>query len=147
MVLILSVAAIAVWQVRQVVREKPTITADQIALLNPKSLVGDESKTHFLPTPVAAIPPEPAAIADVPPASEQQPEADPGEQVRVAHTGGVGAVLRTEPPRGPRVAALRDGQMLTVLERQQVGGDEWIHAKTANGQEGWVYGPLVEPAP
>ena len=124
---------------------EPSPLAHQVANFDPRSLVKDESNRGFLPPPVAAIPADKDAGPPVPAAGEA---AQQGSQdlVKIANTGGVGAVLRAEPPRGSQVAALRDGQVLEVVERRTVDGDEWLRIKTKEGAEGWVYGRLVGPA-
>ena len=54
----------------------------------------------------------------------------------VAHTDGVGVVLRASPrdkdltPRG-----FMDGTEVTVLERQ---GADWVRVRGPNNQEGWI---------
>jgi SH3-like domain-containing protein len=59
----------------------------------------------------------------------------------------VGAILRADPPRGRQVAALRDGVVLQVLDHQQLpDGSEWLHVRTSEGTEGWVFSRLVAPA-
>jgi hypothetical protein len=101
-----------------------------------------------LPTPVAAIPPD--ANAGPPPPSADDTAAAPsdttGEQVKIANTGGLGAILRSDPPKGRQVAALRDGTVLDVIEHQDVDGSEWLHVRTPDGTEGWVFSKLVAPA-
>jgi hypothetical protein len=67
--------------------------------------------------------------------------------VKVANTGGDGAILRADPPRGRQVAALRDGTVLDVIEhRQMPDGSEWLHVRTPDGVEGWVFSRLTAPA-
>ena len=62
----------------------------------------------------------------------------------MANTGGVGAILRADPPKGRQVAALRDGTLLQVLEHRQLDdGSEWLRVKTPDGVEGWVFSRLV----
>ncbi len=120
-------------------------TARQLASLNPRSLFSDDTQ-HFLPAPVAVIPPDAGAGPPVPASGEPANQPAAASLVKVANTGGVGAVLRADPPRGRQVAALRDGQVLEVLDGQQVGGAEWLHVRTQNGVEGWIFGRLVGPA-
>ena len=85
----------------------------------------------------------PAPAASDPAAADQEAAV---ERVKVANTGGVGAILRADPPRGRQIAALRDGQPLDVLEHQTVGDSEWLRVKTADGVEGWIFSRLVGPA-
>ena len=67
--------------------------------------------------------------------------------MKVANTGGAGAILRADPPRGKQVATLRDGMVLQVLEHQTLpDGSEWLHVRTADGAEGWIFSGLVTPA-
>ncbi len=122
----------------------PAPQAVDVANFNPRSVFSDTT-THFLPTAVAAIPAESNAGPPAPAAAEQAPpDATAVEQVRVANTGGVGAILRADPPRGHQVGALRDGTLLQVLEHRQVDdGTEWLRVKTPDGVEGWLFSRLV----
>jgi hypothetical protein len=89
------------------------------------------------------------AQQQAPAAVQAQPEAKPQAQptvqptatatagmAHVAHTDGVGVVLRASPkdndwtPRG-----FMDGAEVTVLERQ---GTDWVRVRGANDQEGWI---------
>src|SRR5205085_326175 len=124
----------------------PSAEAVGIATFNPKSLLQDNTP-HFLPTPVAAMPPENNAGPPAPSADEQPAATTTGERVKVANTGRLGAILRADPPKGPQVAALRDGMTLQVIEHQQLpDGSEWLHVKTADGTDGWIFSRLVAPA-
>lgn len=73
------------------------------------------------------------------------PSPTPGsrEAASIGGTDGRGAVLRAEPVSGRPVAALREGQVILVLERRQVGGAEWARVRTEQGQEGWVTGVVL----
>jgi hypothetical protein len=138
----------AFWFASNLAKAGPSPAAEEIASFNPKSVLSDQTP-HFLPTPVAALPPDANAGPPAPSADEQaQAQADAtGEQVKVANTGGVGAILRADPPKGRQVAALRDGTVLQVLEHQTLpDGSEWLHVKTSDGVEGWVFSRLVAPA-
>jgi len=118
------------------------------------------------PGPVSGVP-TPFRLADATPVSQRigalaeqppptlAPAATPtsaprptptGERVIVTNTGGIGAVLRAEPVSGRQVASLREQLELTVLERRNVGGAEWLRVRTAEGQEGWVLGLVARPA-
>lgn len=119
--------------------------ARQIAGFNPRTLFSEETR-HFLPPPVAALPAEANAGPPAPSAGDQAARPGARERVKVANTGGVGAVLRAAPRTGQRVASLRDGQVLEVLERQVAGDEEWLKVRTPEGGEGWIYGRLVGPA-
>jgi hypothetical protein len=147
--LVLALAVGSFFLARREAREGPSPEAEQLATLNPRALLSDNTP-HFLPTPVAALPPEQDAGPPAPAADEPQGNADGGpgtELVKIANTGGVGAILRADPPAGPRVGALRDGQVLVVLEHRTVGDSEWLHVKTRDGNlEGWVFARLVGPA-
>jgi hypothetical protein len=145
LLLVLPIVALAI--ASQQAKQGPSEEAQQIAAFNPKQLLTDNTP-HFLPQPVAALPADADAGPPAPPASEAaQPDAQAAvERVKVANTGGVGAILRVEPPRGPQVAALRDGQQLEVLEHRTVGDSEWLHVRTAEGAEGWIFSRLVSPA-
>lgn len=91
--------------------------------------------------PPTLSPPEPA------PAPEATPRPSPtGERIIIGNTGGVGAVLRSEPVTGRPVASLREGLILDVLERRSVtGSGDWVHVRTAEGAEGWVTGLVALP--
>jgi hypothetical protein len=97
-------------------------------------------------TPVA----QPQAEAQAQPAADVKPEAavqptaqptavataTPGAQARVAHTDGVGVVLRASPRDSDRMPrGFMDGAEVTVVERQ---GSDWVRVRGANGQEGWI---------
>jgi hypothetical protein len=68
------------------------------------------------------------------------------ERVKVANTGGAGAILRADPPKGRQVGALRDGTVLEVLEHKDIDGSEWLNVKTPDGTQGWVFSRLVAAA-
>jgi hypothetical protein len=144
--LLLILLPIGAWFViSNVAKAGPSIDAKEIASFNPRTMFTDTAP-HFLPTPVAAIAPEMNAGPPAPAASEQSAVA-PTERVKVANTGGAGAILRAEPPKGRQVAGLRDGTLLQVLEHQQQGdGSEWLRVRTPDGVEGWVYSRLVASA-
>jgi hypothetical protein len=142
--LLLLALPIAVWLIAsQVARSGPSEAAQQIASFNPRQLVAD-STPHFLPKPVAAIPAEDGA--GPPPQAPAEPPEGAGEMVKVANTGRVGAILRAEPRTGRQVANLRDGTVMTVLERQELSDGEWLRVKVQDGAEGWIFGRLVGPA-
>jgi hypothetical protein len=145
-VLLIVLAVGAVFFARNVATAGPSEAAREIGSFNPKSLFADNTP-HFLPTPVAAVPPDSNAGPPPPAPDEQPPPATSIEQVKIANTGRAGAILRASPPRGPQVATLRDGTVLDVIERQQLSdGSEWLHVRTPDGQEGWVFSSLVAPA-
>ena len=146
--LLLIVLAIgAVWLAMNAARAAPSPAAEEIANFNPKTLLTDNTP-HFLPTPVAAIAPEGNTDAAAAQADQQNAAADAStEHVKVANTGGAGAILRADPPRGKQVATLRDGMVLQVLEHKTLpDGSEWLHVRTADGAEGWIFSGLVTPA-
>jgi hypothetical protein len=94
------------------------------------------------PPPTLAAP---VATATAAPTPRPTPT---GERVVVGNTGGRGAVLRTDPVTGTAVAALREQQVLDVLERRNVpGSGDWVHVRTADGREGWVTGLVALPVP
>jgi hypothetical protein len=71
-----------------------------------------------------------------------------GERISIGNTGGLGAVLRSDPVTGRPVAALHDQQTLDVLERRNVpGSGDWVHVRTADGKDGWITGVVAIPAP
>jgi hypothetical protein len=86
-----------------------------------------------------------------PPAVTPTPEATArptatGERVMIGNTGGQGAVLRADPVSGRPVGALREKQVLDVIERRRVpGSGDWVHVRTAEGVEGWVTGLVALP--
>ncbi len=138
--LLLVLLPIGAWfVVSNVARAGPSPEAQEIAAFNPRTIFADNTP-HFLPTPVAAIPPE----GNAGPAASEPSAGDANvERVRVANTGGAGAILRADPPKGRQVAGLRDGALLQVIEHQEVDGSEWLHVKTADGVDGWVFSRLV----
>jgi hypothetical protein len=70
-----------------------------------------------------------------------------GERITIGNTGGQGAVLRSDPVTGRPVGALRDQQILDVLERRNVpGSGDWVRVRTSDGLEGWVTGLVALPA-
>jgi hypothetical protein len=94
------------------------------------------------PPPTLAPPVATATAAPTP-----RPTAT-GERIIIANTGGAGAVLRSDPVTGQRVASLRDQQQLDVLERRTIPGNgDWVHVRTADGREGWVSGVVAQPVP
>jgi hypothetical protein len=136
----------ALWIVSNVAKAGPSQAAVEVANFNPKSMFADQTP-HFLPTPVAALAPDANSGPPAPAVAEQPAAPSTNERVKVANTGGAGAILRADPPRGRQVAALRDGMVLQVLEHQQLpDGSEWLRVKTADGAEGWVFSRLVGPA-
>jgi hypothetical protein len=132
--------------INNVARAGPSQGAQDLATLDPRSIFAD-STPHFLPTPVAALPAEVNAGPPAPAESDQAAAAAATERVKIANTGGAGAILRADPPKGRQVSALRDGTVLQVVEHQTVSdGTEWLYVKTADGVEGWVFSRLVAPA-
>jgi Bacterial SH3 domain len=96
------------------------------------------------PTPPPTLSP-PSVTATAVPTARPQPT---GEHIVIGNTGGIGAVLRSDPVTGRPVAALREQQVLDVIERRNVpGGGDWVHVRTADGTEGWVTGIVARPAP
>jgi hypothetical protein len=77
-----------------------------------------------------------AKPAEAPPAAVQATATPSAAVAHVAHTDGVGVVLRASPrdkdwtPRG-----FMDGTVVTVLERQ---GADWVRVRGPNNQEGWI---------
>ena len=62
-----------------------------------------------------------------------------GERVVIGNTGGLGAVLRADPVTGRAVSALREQQVLDVIERRNIpGSGDWVHVRAPDGSEGWV---------
>ncbi|MBV9169252.1 MAG: SH3 domain-containing protein [Chloroflexi bacterium] len=146
--LLLIVLAIgALWMISNVAKAPPSQGAEDLANFNPRSLLTDNTP-HFLPTPVAALPPDANAGPPAPASDDANATSSEatGEQVKVANTGGIGAILRADPPKGRQVAALRDGTVLKVIEHQDVDGSEWLHVRTPDGAEGWIFSRLVAPA-
>ena len=145
---ILLLLPFGVWFVlSHVASPGPSTEAVDLGNFDPRTIMS-ESNANFLPTPVAALPPEVNAGPPAPAANEQTAaDVAPTERVKVANTGGAGAILRADPPRGPQVAALRDGTMLQVIEHRQVDdGPDWLHVKTPDGAEGWIFSRLVAAA-
>jgi Bacterial SH3 domain len=129
--LLLIVVPIATWVViANVAKAGPSPEAKEIASFNPRAALADNTP-HFLPTPEAVFPPEGADLTS-------------GASVKVANTGGSGAVLRAEPPKGDRLESLREGTQLKVLERRALDdGNVWLRVRTPDGAEGWIFSRLV----
>jgi hypothetical protein len=93
--------------------------------------------------PVSAAQAQPAEQAQTQPAIEVKPTVQPTAAptpatnvARVAHTDGVGVVLRSAPVDAARMPrGFMDGAEVTILERQ---GTDWVKVRGTNGQEGWI---------
>src|SRR5438132_7692254 len=89
----------AYFVISNIAKAGPSQEARDIANFNPRAVFSDTAP-HFLPTPVAALPPEVNSGPPVPAASEPAAAAPPpAERVKVANTGGAGAILRADPPK------------------------------------------------
>ena len=145
-VLLVVVPLAALWIASNLAKAGPSPAAIEIANFNPKSVLSDNTP-HFLPTPVAALPPDVNSGPPAPAADEQTATDTSTEHVKVTNTGGAGAILRSDPPKGRQVAALRDGTVLSVIEHQTLpDGSEWLRVKTPDGAEGWVFARLTAAA-
>jgi hypothetical protein len=142
--LVLVVPLVAFGVASNLAKAGPSPEAQEVASFNPRQLFTDQTP-HFLPTPAAVLPPESGSGPSAPSESEQAAAAN-ADKVKVANTGGVGAILRAAPQKGRQIGALRDGQVLEVLERRQVNDAEWLRVRTQDGLEGWIYGRLTGPA-
>lgn len=98
------------------------------------------------PTPVAtryspldAAPPPTLGVPTRVPAT-LAPEAPASERVSIYNTGGIGAAVRAQPGQSQQIAGLREGEVVEVLERSQLGGAEWVKVRTPQGVEGWILG-------
>ncbi|MBV9580812.1 MAG: SH3 domain-containing protein [Chloroflexi bacterium] len=132
----------AVWLAYKAATSVPTDL--DISSFDPGSVLAGDSP-DFLPTPVAALPPDTDA-GPPPPAAEDQSAADTttSQRVKVANTGGLGAILRADPPSGKEVTALREGTVLEVIDHKTLpDGSEWLEVQTTDGTQGWVYSKLV----
>jgi hypothetical protein len=144
--LLIGLSVAAVWFAFNAWTAAPSPAVTDITNFDPSSVLGDTSP-DFLPTPVAALPPAANSGPPAPAADEATAPDTTTEQVKVANTGGIGAILRADPPSGKQVAALRDGTLLNVVEHRTLpDGSEWLHVKTQDGAEGWVYSRLVAAA-
>ncbi len=123
------------------------------ATAQPTSAAATSAPTA-VPTPAAtrtpSLAPTTAPVPTLAPRPAAQPVASPSppaqETVVIANTGGLGGVLRDQPAVGKQIAALREGQPLTVVERTQVDGAEWVHVRTDNGLDGWISSRIVASA-
>jgi hypothetical protein len=141
--LLILLPVVAWFVISNQVNSRPSQEAKDVANFNPRSMFADNTP-HFLPTPVAALPAETNVGPPAPAVSEETSSASLSERVKVANTGGAGAILRADPPRGRQVAGLRDGTVLQVEEHRQLDdGSEWLRVKTPEGVEGWVFARLV----
>jgi hypothetical protein len=92
------------------------------------------------PPPTLAPPPMTATPG---PAPRPTPS---GERVVIGNTGGVGAVLRSDPVTGRALASLPEQLVVDVLERRNVpGSGDWVHVRTDQGVDGWVIGLVALP--
>jgi hypothetical protein len=144
--LLLILLPIGAWFiVSNVAKAGPSQEAKDIVNFNPRAMFSDTTP-HFLPTPVAALPPDAHTGPPAPAASEQRTADAPTERVKVANAGGAGAILRADPPKGRQITSLREGTVLQVIEHQDVDGSAWLHVKTPDGTQGWVFSKLIAPA-
>jgi hypothetical protein len=138
-IVLIVLPLLAIWLVFKAATAGPSPAAAEVASFDPRTVFSDTTP-HFLPTPVAAMPPD-VNSGPPPPTQDEQPAS---ERVKVANTGGLGAFLRADPPTGKQVAALRDGTVLDVIEHRTLpDGSEWLHVKTQEGVEGWIFSRLV----
>src|ERR671930_633407 len=93
---LLGVPLLAYLIIQSVAHEGPSPEAQQLASLNPRTLFSDNTP-HFLPTPVAALPPVEDTGPPAPAADEPSADSGGAELVKIANTGGVGAILRANP--------------------------------------------------
>jgi hypothetical protein len=142
LLLLLPIAAFLI--ITNLIKAGPSDGAVQLANFNPQKVLADNTP-HFLPKPVAAMPPEAGVGPSSPAASEPAAEEGAGEVVKVVNTGRVGAILRAEPRTGRQIANLRDGTSLIVLERRDLPDGEWLRVRTPEKAEGWIFGRLVGP--
>src|SRR5262249_45624960 len=106
--LLLILLPVGAWFVAtNLAKAAPPPEAQETAASNPRTALADNTPPS-LPTPVAVIPPEGNAGPPAPAASEATADDSRVEHVRVANTGGAGAILRADPPKVPQVAGLRD---------------------------------------
>src|SRR5258708_19334568 len=88
----------AFFVVSNISKAGPSQEAKDIANFNPRAVFSDNTP-HFLPTPVAALPPEVNSGPPAPAASEQAAAAAPTDRVNAANTGGAGPILPPHPPQ------------------------------------------------
>jgi hypothetical protein len=66
----------------------------------------------------------------------------------VANTGGDGALLRTTPGRGERVASLVEGSRVVPQgEEQDADGRRWLRVQEPSGKTGWIAQELLAVTP
>jgi hypothetical protein len=112
--------------------------------VTPASASARSRFSAFNDTPPPTLAP-PGATATAAPTPGPKPT---GERIVIENTGGVGAVLRADPVTGTPVAALREQQVLDVLEHRNVpGSGDWLRVRTSDGIEGWVTGVVARPMP
>src|SRR5262249_40515285 len=129
-----------VFVILRIVRAGPSQEAIDIANFDARAALSDNT-LHFLPKPAPAVAPN-RNSAGAPSALDGS---DDVERVRVAKTGS-GAILRAEPPNGRTLGSVRDGTVLEVIERRTFeDSGEWLHVRTAEGLDGWVFGLLIAP--
>ena len=130
-----------VFVIVHIARAGPSQEAVDIANFDARAALSDNTP-HFLPKPQPAVAPNRSAAG----ASSALGGSDNVERVKVTRTGGSGAILRAEAPDGRTLGSLRDGTVLEVIEHRTFeGSGEWLHVRTADGLDGWVFGLLIAP--
>jgi hypothetical protein len=91
------------------------------------------------PVPVATVAPRATAV---PPPASAQPLT-----LVVAHTGGVGARLRTAPATGPVARLLGEGTAVVEIgSKLEIDGTDWRQVRAPDGTPGWMAADLLQPA-
>jgi hypothetical protein len=116
--------------------------ADRIdAPIPPPSVVGEIILVPSAPTQMPAA-------ATAPPGRPDQPDTTPavGAQIRIGHTGGVGAFVRRTPRLADRLVAWPDATVLEALgETAEGDGLLWIKVRDPGGNLGWIPAAYVLP--
>jgi hypothetical protein len=145
-VLVLIIVPLAAYYIASnQAKAPPSEEAKLIANFNPRQAFADNTP-HFLPAPVAAVSEDENTAPAEPAPTDEPAQPETSGPVRVVNTGGIGVTLRAAPESGRHLATLRDGLLLDVLERKQIGDTEWLRVRTPDGTEGWIFARLVSPA-
>jgi hypothetical protein len=99
----------------------PTLTPSPLPSATP---AGPTQTPFLLYSPTLTLTPSPQATA---------------AYALITASSGGGAVVRSDPAGVTILATLLNGAMVQVLpDIQNVGGNPWVHIRTAQGVEGWV---------
>lgn len=98
-----------------------------------------------MPSATATLEPAPTWTPRPPPTPSRTPAPT---AYFVANTDGDGAILRSTPGRGARIASLPEGvRVVPQGEEQDVEGRRWLHVREPSGRDGWIAQELLALTP